>query len=185
MAIFKFRPSGKTQNIDQFEQLIGPHLLHLYQLAYRFCGKQADAEDLVQDLVVKLLPRTNEMLTIEKLRPWLAKILYRQFVDHFRRNERSPVSLVPEIEEFLENNHFEESTSAPENAVETRFTQQRLQLAMQTLNLDQQTVVMLHDVEGYTLTELEVILETPVGTLKSRLNRARGQLREILQKNSD
>lgn len=180
MAIFKFRPAGQTGPVNQFEQLISPHLQHLYQLAYRLCRKQDDAEDLVQDLVVKLLPRTAEMAKVERLRPWLAKILYRQFIDHFRRNERSPLTLISEMDEMLEN-HSNSASPSSESEIETAHIQQRLQQALQTLNHDQQTVVLFHDVEGYTLAELETILDTPVGTLKSRLNRARGQLREILQ----
>ncbi|MDH5181543.1 MAG: RNA polymerase sigma factor [Gammaproteobacteria bacterium] len=180
MNIFSFN-AGKSRQLGEFESLIGPHLLHLYQLAYRLTGRQTDAEDLVQDVVVKLLPRVKEMVAIEQLRPWLAKILYRKFVDHYRRNERSPVTLVPEMEELLEN-HIDETQFTPEADTENSLTQQHLKQALETLNQDQRTVVMLHDVEGYTLVELEVILDTPIGTLKSRLNRARGQLREYLEK---
>lgn len=101
MVIRRFRPDSNHSAAGQFEQLLEPHLHHLYQLAYRFCNNQADAEDLVQDVVVKLLPRTGEMARIEKLRPWLAKVLYRQFVDRYRQNERSPLNLVIEGEDPL------------------------------------------------------------------------------------
>lgn len=182
MVIRRIRPGNKADTGKSFEQLIEPQLPHLYQLAFRFSNNQADAEDLVQDVVIKLLPRSQEMAAIEKLRPWLAKILYRQFIDNYRQKERSPLGLATDNENIL----LEQAApykDNPEQRTEAEKHQHRLQQALQSLNEDQRAVVLLHDVEGYTLAELETILDSPVGTLKSRLNRARGQLREKLQKN--
>lgn len=181
MVIRRFRPKTSNRSTGQFEHLIEPHLNHLYQLAYRFCNNQSDAEDLVQDVVVKLLPRTTEMAHIEKLRPWLARIIYHQFVDRYRQNQRSPLNLVVEGEKTLTEQPAP-SGETPESQVEADLSQKRLIRALQTLNEDQRAVVLLHDVEEYTLSELEIILDSPQGTLKSRLNRARTRLREYLQK---
>src|SRR6266702_5499255 len=74
-----------------FEDLLRPQVEYLYRLAWRFTGSVADAEDLVQDVLIKLFPRTQELLEIEKLRPWLARVLYNQFVDSVRRHARSPI----------------------------------------------------------------------------------------------
>src|SRR6266850_6068124 len=73
-----------------FEDLLRPQVEYLYRLAWRFTGSVADAEDLVQDVLIKLFPRTRELLEIERLRPWLARVLYRQFVDSIRKQARSP-----------------------------------------------------------------------------------------------
>lgn len=181
MVIRRLRPKTSNKSTGQFEQLIEPHLNHLYQLAWRFCNNQSDAEDLVQDVVVKLLPRTAEMARIEKLRPWLARIIYHQFVDRYRQNERSPLNLVVAGEDTLAEQPAP-ADETPESRVEASLSQKQLIRALQTLNEDQRTVVLLHDVEGYTLAELETILDSPQGTLKSRLSRARTQLREYLQK---
>lgn len=180
MVIRRFRSGTGSNPAGQFERLIEPHLNHLYQLAFRFCNNQADAEDLVQDVVVKLLPRSAEMVQIEKLRPWLAKVLYRQFVDRYRQNGRSPLSLVTDGDDTLAG-HTAPDEETPESRTDAVLNQRRLQLALQSLNADQRAVVLMHDVEGYTLVELESILDSPQGTLKSRLNRARTQLREYLQ----
>ena len=180
MVIRRFRPKTSNKNASPFEQLIEPHLHHLYQLAYRLSNSQTDAEDLVQDVVLKLLSRDHEMGQIEKLRPWLAKVLYRQFIDQYRQQTRSPLNLVTDGEDGLLEQP-DPSGVTPESQTEADFSQKRLIKALQTLNQDQRTVVLLHDVEGYTLSELEGILESPQGTLKSRLSRARTQLREYLQ----
>lgn len=181
MVIKRFSPTSNRSPAGQFEKLIEPHLPHLYQLAFRLCNNRPDAEDLVQDVVIKLLPRSQEMSQIEKLRPWLAKILYHQFIDNYRQKERSPLNLLSTAEDILSEQAAPHSDN-PENQTESGLSQQRLQLALQSLNQDQRDVVLLHDVEGYTLVELESILDSPQGTLKSRLNRARTQLRKFIKK---
>src|SRR3989442_13998665 len=75
-----------------FEDLLRPQVEYLYRLAWRFTGSVADAEDLVQDVLLKLYPRTRQLVDIEQLRPWLARVLYRQHVDLVRRPARSPIA---------------------------------------------------------------------------------------------
>ena len=161
---------------SNFEQLISPHIDYLYRLAYRFTNNRLDAEDLVQDLLVKLYGRREEVAGIEKLRPWLAQVLYRMFLDQVRQNQRRPISDDADID----IGEFEHPDRGPAQLLEQAITQERLQVAYGRLNQDQRALLALHDIEGYTLLELETILETPVGTLKSRLHRARKRLREYL-----
>ncbi len=168
---------------SQFETLLRPHLHHLYQVAFRFVGNAADAEDLVQDVLVKLYPKRRQLADIETLRPWLTRVLYRMFIDQRRKMNRSPLSLVKGgVDEqgtsVLDRLHSPEPD--PADQVDRAITRKRLQKAINSLNHDQQSLCLLHDVEGYTLQELEGILETPIGTLKSRLHRARARLRVLL-----
>jgi len=176
MAIIKLWPQRQSEH-EQFEQLMQPHLHKLYKLAYRFTGQQADAEDLVQDVVVKLYPRLPEMQKIEQLGPWLARVLYRHFVDRVRSRQRSPLHLVDDEAELSEH---KDEVAEPAEKVEATLLQKRLQTALNQLNEDQRALVILHDVEGYTLNEIHSMHDVSIGTLKSRLNRARGRLRELL-----
>jgi RNA polymerase sigma factor (sigma-70 family) len=178
MAVIKLWQSRQSEH-EQFEDLLQPHLQRLYKLAYRFTGQRADAEDLVQDVVVKLYPRLQEMQKIERLGPWLARILYRHFVDRVRSKQRSPLHLVGEDEPAVDDH--EDKTLGPAGNVETALLQQRLQEALNQLNEDQRALVILHDVEGYTLNEIHTMQVISIGTLKSRLNRARSRLRELLK----
>ena len=159
-----------------------PQVDYLYRLAWRFTGSVADAEDLVQDVLVKLFPRTQELLEIERLRPWLARVLYRQYVDSFRRQARSPiVALVTGAEgEDDPLDTLPAGIEGPEEHAERSGLRRRILAALERLNPEQRAVVAMHDVEGYSLEELETILETPLGTLKSRLHRARQRLRALL-----
>lgn len=163
----------------RFEALLRPHIEHLYRLAWRFTGNEADAEDLVQDLLLKLYPRTAELAAVQVLRPWLARVLYRHYVDTVRERARRPaIEAAASDEDPLEQ--VASDAEGPEAYAERMRLQSRLLQALGQLNPEQRAVVALHDIEGYTLEELEAILGAPLGTLKSRLHRARAALREAL-----
>ena len=167
----------------EFETLINPYLHHLYKVALRFTnGSVADSEDLIQELLIKLYAKRQQLEAIEKLRPWLVKILYRTFIDHIRRQKRSPLHLVikPKTEEPDIIETIACSRSGPADCLINDSTNKIIMKAVQGLNEEQRTVCILHDMEGYTLIELKEILETPLGTLKSRLHRARARLRKTL-----
>jgi len=182
MAVINLWPFGRSEHVqsehDNFEQLVQPHLNRLYKLAYRFTGHRDDAEDLVQDVLLKLYPRLQEMQKIEMLGPWLSRVLYRQFIDKLRSQQRSPVQFTDEEQSYYESQA--DSAQLPAELFESRLTQEALQQALDELSEDMRILVMLHDVEGYTLQEIHQMLDVPVGTLKSRLSRARTKLKEIL-----
>jgi len=165
-----------------FEGLLRPQIEYLFRLAWRFTGSVADAEDLVQDVLTKLFPRTQELLEIERLRPWLARVLYNQYVDSVRQRSRSPIVELVAGAEGEENplDALPSSKDGPEENAERTGQRERILRALDRLNPEQRAVVAMHDVEGYSLEELETMLETPLGTLKSRLHRARQRLRALL-----
>jgi len=170
------RPSTSAQ---EFESLLNPHTEHLYRVAYRFCGNRDDAEDLVQDLYIKLFSRKTELAGIELLRPWLAKSLYRLYIDQYRRNLRSPITLVNEDQQ-----HSLESIAPAGEGPAARLAQTEQQTAIQDalakLSDEHRSLLILADIEGYILPELTQVFDIPEGTVKSRLHRARAKLRELL-----
>lgn len=179
--LFKGRRAGGHLT---FESLLRPHLKPLYRVAYRLTRRREDAEDLVQDLLTKLYPRRDELEGIERLRPWLLRVMYRQFLDQRRQNSRSPLHLVSEPQPADATGDPMERLISPDGDPEAGAEQaaQNLVLlgAIARLNEDHQRVLALHDIEGYTLEELQIMLDCPVGTLKSRLHRARARLRVLL-----
>lgn len=172
-------------NGPSFEELLAPHVEPLYRLAFRFCGSQHEAEELVQDLLVKLYPKYKELMQIEKLRPWLARALRNHFIDQLRQQQRSPIEygIDPNNEHNLEE--VPESQvchdSDPYRQLARTQLQGQILAAMESLNEEQKSLIMMHDMESYTLAEIAEILDTPIGTLKSRLHRSRARLREILE----
>ena len=177
MSIFKLW-SDKSTDHESFEVLVKPHINQLYALAHRLTGQSVDAEDLVQDVVLKLYPRLTELQKVDKLGPWLARVLYRHFIDKQRSRNGSPVEYTSD--ELLLESESNEQSVEPMLFLEKQITQQVLQDALDQLNEDQRLVLMLHDVEGYTLEEIHYMQSVPVGTLKSRLHRGQNKLRTIL-----
>lgn len=167
-----------------FELLIRPHLRPLYRVAYRLTGRREDAEDLVQELLMKLYPRQREIESIERLRPWLLRVLYCQFIDNHRKHSRSPLRLATDSTAGAGTDPLEYLVATdgdPEADTEQAAQNRNLLHAVARLSEDHRTVLALHDVEGYTLEEIQTVLECPIGTLKSRLHRARARLRELLE----
>ena len=160
-----------------FERLLRPHLEKLYRQAYWLTRNRQDAEDVVQDVLTKLYPRCDELLDIEKLGPWLARVLQRTFIDSYRRKKRTALHVVSTDRlEDIEHSMFDPQVDKNETPAELMD----LQAGLMLLNEDQRTVILMHDAEGYSLVELGDILEVPVGTLKSRLHRGRTELRKFL-----
>lgn len=176
MKILPFH-QRKAQPVD-FEALVRQHIDHLYRLAYRFCGKREDAEDLVQDVFVKLYSRRQALADIDDLRPWLAKVLYRQFIDTTRQTARSPIIAMTEQDETNELPNT--NTSNPETHLENAQRLDRAQRAFDQLSEDHRVLISLCDIEGYTLSEVQQVLDISVGTLKSRLHRARARFKTVL-----
>jgi RNA polymerase sigma factor (sigma-70 family) len=165
-----------------FEDLVRPELEYLYRLAWRFTASIADAEDLVQDVLLKLYPRTQEMLGIQRLRPWLARVLYHQYVDSVRQRARLPVLQLVGGGDGEDDplDKVPSTREGPEEHTERGGMRDLILNALGKLNPEQRAVVTMHDVEGYSLEELATMLETPLGTLKSRLHRARQRLRALI-----
>lgn len=151
-----------------------PHMEHLYRLAYRFTGNQDDAEDLLQDLLAKCLARSEQLASIENPRAWLARVLHNLYIDQVRRQ----ANWVAWTEENT-TDPMQANSNLP-TAPEVGLSFKQIKQALEQINPDQRTLLAMHDIEGYTLTEISEILATPVGTLKSRLNRARKKLKNFL-----
>jgi len=166
-----------------FAALLRPHLERLYRLAFRLTGTRSDAEDLLQNVLLKLYERRDELSSISDLAPWLGRVLYNRFVDDARKNARrrltaiDPDSLATSaVTGGCDCDNFE-----PESIAATEFAITQVQRALAALSIDHRTVLLMHDAEGYKLEQIQSITGIPVGTLKSRLHRARSRLRDLLE----
>ena len=177
MGIINFWPFGKSPH-THFEELVSPHLDKLYRLAYRLTGQRDDAEDLVQDLLLKIYPRLEELQGIEKPAPWLARVLYHLFIDQVRRQQKSPIRFMNDNEVIYETHAS--PAAEPSEVTNSGITLQLIDSSLKKLSEDHRILIILHDVEGYSLQEINHMTGTPVGTIKSRLSRARHKLREII-----
>ena len=183
MALSRFfRLRGRTETpAQEFDGLVREHVPAFYRTAYRWTGSADRAEDLVQDLLVRLYPRLDELRGIDLLRPWATRVMYRIFIDQLRRERSSPVQFggEPAAGEELET-QLTEPEHEPPQLVDQQLTQERLAAAWSQLSEEHRVGLSMHDVEGYSRVELAAMMDLPVGTLKSRVHRARARLRELL-----
>ena len=174
--------TNPPHEVPGFEQLLAPYLKKLYRLAYRLAGQVADAEDLIQDLLVKLYQRRDELSSIEDLGPWLSRVLYNQFVDRQRQFARQRLRVVGGADgsgdDFIAN--LASPEPGPAVRAQRDFDITQLSTALAQLSVEHRTVLLMHDSEGYKLQEIQRITGIPVGTVKSRLHRARARVRDLL-----
>jgi len=163
-----------------FEQRLRPHFDRLYRLAWRLTGAQADAEDLFQDLLIKAFEQQDRLVDIEEPGAWLSRVMYNLFIDNKRRYRRERLTTVNEAQ--LPGDGFEDIASDLDPQADTARIERmgRLHNAMKKLSEEHRIVVLLHDTEGYKINEISGLTGLAEGTIKSRLHRARGRLKELL-----
>jgi len=174
---------------ENYAEFVSAHLDTLYRLAYRLTDSRAEAEDLVQNLVIKLQPRFTELCELENPLTWMSKVLYRMFIDYRRHVKRSPVYLISDMNlnesEQDALSSFEQTTDTTLSAIENAELLNQLEIALKQLNEDDRSLIILYEVEGYSINEIHQITAIPEGTIKSRLYRARLRLRSILGNETD
>jgi RNA polymerase sigma-70 factor (ECF subfamily) len=171
---------ASATNIELFDRLVRPHFDRLYRLAFRLTGEQTRAEDLFQELLTRAFTKLDEIVALDDPGPWLSRVMYNLFVDERRRFARRRLRMVGEAE--LPGGRIDElaGTGGPRAESERDETYARLGAALDQLAEDQRIVVLLHDTEGYKLKEIQELTGLAIGTIKSRLHRARSRLRQIL-----
>ena len=166
-----------------FDSLVRPHFDRLYRLAWRLTGSKHEAEDLFQEVLIKAFAKIDDLVDIDEPGPWLARVMYNLFVDQHRRFTRQRMQVVGEGQ-LSGHGLADLADPAQPHLDHERFERlERLHEAIGQLSEEHRVVVLLHDTEGYKLEEIQELTGTPVGTIKSRLHRARARLRQILVEN--
>ena len=173
------KPKGHSGQ-NSFSATIRPQLEPMYRFAYRLTGHREDAQDLVQDVLLKLHQRPEQLAAVDTLGSWLRRVVYNQFVDNRRRYARGRFHLVQHDELSADPDRAMAPQATPEELTDGEFTIRRLREALARLSDDHLLIINLHDVEGYTLAEIAEITGISLGTLKSRRQRARERLQKIL-----
>lgn len=179
-----FKASGKG-NKQQFEALLRPHVPLLYKKALLWTGIPADADDLLQDVLTKLVDQIDAMRAVDNLAPWLLKVAYRQFVDHYRRETRSPLvsesNLAGNSVDAAERDSVMDLFPDEEDAFAGLELREELLLAIYNLSPELRQTFILLEYKGYTVEEAADILKVQPGTVKSRNHRAKNKLKKFLE----
>jgi RNA polymerase sigma-70 factor (ECF subfamily) len=173
------------QRTARFERDAVPYRGELYGAALRMTRNRADAEDLVQDTLIRAYAAFARFEPGTNLRAWLYRILTNSFLNSCRQQRRAPQRMYgaePDDWQLARSaGHAPAGLMSAEAEVLERIPDPRLAHALRELPEEQRLVMYLAGVEGYAYREIAAIMGTPTGTVMSRLHRARRRLRTRLQ----
>ncbi|HEX4133845.1 MAG TPA: sigma-70 family RNA polymerase sigma factor [Bryobacteraceae bacterium] len=170
-----------------WEELVRLHTRRVYGLCYRFTGKEAEAQDLTQDVFLRVFRALGSFRSTEgSFTTWLARLTRNLLIDYYRRtrNERVTDSIEEQLPR-IEGGRTGDGVSAPkrpDTAVAGREAGELLQSALGKLSPELRETIILRDLQEMEYREIAAVLAIPEGTVKSRLNRGRAELARLLKK---
>jgi RNA polymerase sigma-70 factor (ECF subfamily) len=169
-------------NDAAWEELVRLHTRRVYGLCYRFTGRDSEAQDLTQDVFLRVFRALGGFRSTEgSFATWLTRLTRNLLIDHYRRtkNERVTDSIeeqLPRVEEGFV------TMSRPDAALAGREASELLQRALGRLSPELRETIILRDLQEMEYREIADVLAIPEGTVKSRLNRGRAELARLLKK---
>jgi len=167
---------------EAWEAVVRHRQARVYSLAFRFTGRADEAEDLTQEVFLKVY-RTLHLYRPESgaLETWIVRVARNHFIDHYRKFKTEKVRTAP-----LEEHH--DAVAEPTVRVETpadmldrKEAAERVHRLLERLPADQREAVILRDLEELTYEEIADLIKVPIGTVKSRINRGRIELARLLR----
>ncbi len=155
----------------------------LYNFGFHLTYNEADAQDLVQETLLKAYRFINSYQQGTNAKAWLFKILKNAFINEYRKRSRIPDHV--DYEEVVHSQDNEDGSYAGYVDLRQEIFQSMMgdevTTALNSLPVDFRTVVLLSDIEGFTYEEIAGIMDIPIGTVRSRLHRARNMLKDQLK----
>jgi RNA polymerase sigma-70 factor (ECF subfamily) len=174
----------QTGNREAFDRLISKYQRRVYTFAYRLTGNADDADDVAADTFVRLYTSISGFRGHSSFVTWLYRVVTNIFLDSRKRKRiRQAQSLddVVELEESSVQRQYDDDSPTPHEVAEGKERTAALQSAIASLPEYQRIMVVMYHVDGMAYEEMAEALQLPIGTVKSRLNRARLALRRKLE----
>jgi RNA polymerase sigma-70 factor, ECF subfamily len=148
-----------------WEEIVQRYHRRIYNICYRFAGTADDAEDLTQEVFIRMYRTLNTYdLSKGALTTWLTTMTRNLLVDHFRKTRQDRM------------------TDSLDSGVQSREARETVHLALQKLSPELREAVILRDLQDLDYKEIAMVLKVPEGTVKSRINRGRAELGRLLQR---
>ena len=170
-----------SRRTKEFERVTLVHIHALYNMALKLTRNEAEAEDLLQDTYVRAFRFFDRFEPGTNAKAWLFMILRNSFINRYRRAQKRPeevdFSRIDEVfESIVENGVTSVRVKGPEEELLSRSLHEPVQEALRDLPQDYRMVLLLAVVEGFSYKEIAVAMDCPIGTVMSRLHRARKQM---------
>ncbi len=172
-----------SEKLHIFDHEFLPHIDAMYNFAYRLTFNEDDAKDLVQETYMKAYRFVHSFQQGTNAKAWLFRILKNSFINEFRKKSKEPSKIdYQEIESYYNSDNVEVDIT-PDLRVDAvqDMIGDEVSNALNSLAVDFRTVIILCDLEGFTYEEMAKILDIPIGTVRSRLHRARNLLKDKLK----
>jgi len=167
-----------------FEREALPHLSALYNTAVHLMHNQADAQDLVQETMLRAYRFFHQYRQGTNCKAWLFRILRNTFINEYRRKSRRPLEVdvdrVEALQEVPETLFQRSELKTPEEELFHNLYDDEITRALESIPESFREVLLLSDIEGLAYQEIANILDVPIGTVRSRLSRARSEMRRSL-----
>jgi len=173
---------SESEKQEIFDREFLPHINSMYNFGYRLTLDRDDAKDLVQDTYFKAFRFIESFQKGTNAKAWLFRILKNSFINDYRKKSKEPGKVdYQEVESFY-NSEDVHHPITPDLRVEALkdMIGDEISNALNALDVDFRTVIILCDLEGFKYEEMAKILDIPIGTVRSRLHRARQLLKEKL-----
>ncbi len=167
---------------QDFDAEAMPHMNLLHNYAYKITGNQLDADDLLQETYLRAFRFFNKFERGTNCKAWLFRIMKNLFINKYRKNQKEPGKVdYGEIENFFDNIRSDKIDSTDlQEKVFSNLLDDDLTNALNSLQDDFKTVVILCDLEGLSYEEIADFVQCPIGTVRSRLHRGRKMLQQKL-----
>jgi RNA polymerase sigma-70 factor (ECF subfamily) len=169
---------------EEFKREALPHIGILRNYAYKMTGNELDADDLLQETFLRAFRFFHKFEKGTNCKAWLFRIMKNLFINNYRKNQKSPGKVdYEEIENFFENIKSDKIDSSDlQEKVFANLLDDNVTIALNSLQDDFKTVIILCDLEGLSYEEIAEFVQCPIGTVRSRLHRARKLLAQKLYK---
>jgi RNA polymerase sigma-70 factor (ECF subfamily) len=174
---------SKAGDVAAFEMLIEAYQKKIFNLAFRMIGNYDDAGDLAQEALIRIFKSISNFKEQSSLSTWIYRITTNVCLDEIRKKKnRKVLSLDEEIhaEDGDMQRQIMSDDPLPDELMEKEELRQIISSAIDSLPEDQRLVVTLRDIQGLSYDEIARVLDCPAGTVKSRINRARFALKNVL-----
>ena len=174
---------SREGDVPSFEKLIERHHRKTYNIALRMMHDPEDARDATQEALIKAFRGIQSFRDDSDFSTWLYRIVVNTCKDELRKKSRSAAVSLEQgwvTESGFEPIELADESMSPETVLERKGVREQIHQAMRALPESNRTALILRDVQGFTYEDIGGLLNCPVGTVKSRINRGRQLLRELL-----